>query len=105
MNFSSALMQAMADPSAITLPQKLANYGMVASAGAGLIASIKSQNFADGGFVSGAGTGRSDDIFANLSNGEFIATSKATERYRPEVAAMSRGTYIGENNKPNIIKR
>lgn len=104
LNFSSALMQAMADPSAITLPQKLANYGMVASAGAGLIASIKSQNFADGGFVSGAGTGRSDDIFANLSNGEFIATSKATERYRPELEAMNRGTYTGGNNKPVNIE-
>lgn len=93
LNFSSALMQALADPSALTLPQKLANYALVASSGAALIGQITSQNFADGGYVSGRGTGRSDEIPALLSNGEYVATSKATQRYRPQLEAMNRGTY------------
>lgn len=102
LNFSSALMQALADPSALTLPQKLANYALIASSGAALIGQIRSQNFADGGYVSGRGTGRSDEIPALLSNGEYVATSKATQRYRPQLEAMNRGTYSEDGGSRSV---
>lgn len=52
---------------------------MAAQTGA-QIAQIKSQNFATGGYVSGPGTGTSDSIPANLSNGEFVMSAKAVRQ-------------------------
>lgn len=93
---SQAQAQALADPSAVTLPQKIANYAAVASAGASLISSLKEPaGFADGGFVSGAGTGRSDSIPAWLSNGEFVMPATRTDQYRSELEAMRRGSFNG----------
>lgn len=39
------------------------------------------QNFASGGFVSGAGTATSDSIPARLSNGEFVQPTSAVDYY------------------------
>jgi tape measure domain-containing protein len=44
---------------------------------------------ADGGHVSGPGTGTSDSIPAMLSNGEFVVNSKATKRYAPLLRAIN----------------
>jgi len=41
------------------------------------IASIRSANYADGGLVRGPGSGTSDSIPANLSNGEFVVRAAA----------------------------
>lgn len=90
---TQATAQALADPTAVTLPQKFANYAAVATAGAGLISALKPQQFADGGMVSGAGTGRSDSIPAWLSNGEYVMTAQRTAQYRSELDAMRRGTF------------
>lgn len=49
--------------------------------------------FANGGLVTGPGTGQSDSINARLSNGEFVSTKQATSRYRTTLEAMNRGTY------------
>jgi tape measure domain-containing protein len=38
---------------------------------------------AEGGFISGPGTSRSDSIPAMLSNGEFVMNAKATSQFRP----------------------
>lgn len=93
---AQAQAQALADPTAITLPQKIANYAAIATAGAGLISSLKSPaNFANGGYVSGPGTGRSDSIPANLSNGEYVMPAQRTDQYRNELDAMRRGTFSG----------
>lgn len=43
------------------------------------IASIKSQNYANGGYVSGPGTSKSDSVAANLSNGEFVMQAEAVK--------------------------
>jgi len=40
-----------------------------------------SYTFARGGYVAGPGTGTSDSIDAQLSNGEFVVTADATRRY------------------------
>ena len=90
---TQASAQALADPTAVTLPQKFANYAAVATAGASLISALKPQQFADGGPVSGAGTGRSDSIPAYLSNGEYVMTAQRTAQYRSELDAMRRGTF------------
>ena len=45
------------------------------------VAKIKEQTFAEGGYVSGPGSGTSDSIPARLSNGEFVQTKKATDFY------------------------
>lgn len=45
------------------------------------LSSIKSQNYAEGGYVQGQGTGTSDSIPAKLSNGEYVQTKKAVDYY------------------------
>jgi hypothetical protein len=55
--------------------------------------------FATGGLVRGAGTGTSDSITAQLSNGEFVVNEKMTERYLPELRAMNAGAYQTNNNQ------
>lgn len=42
---------------------------------------IPTAGFADGGYVSGAGTGTSDSIPAWLSNGEFVMTAASVKKY------------------------
>jgi len=46
------------------------------------IAALKAaRKFADGGYVSGAGSSKSDSINANLSNGEYVIQASAVDRY------------------------
>jgi len=54
-------------------------------------ASISSSFFghADGGHITGPGTGRSDSIFARLSNGEFVVNADATRRNLPLLHAIN----------------
>lgn len=49
--------------------------------------------FADGGYVSGPGTGTSDSIPAMLSNGEFVINSKATKAFGPLLHAINSGNF------------
>ena len=42
---------------------------------------LNSGNFAVGGYVSGPGTGTSDSIRANLSNGEYVVRAAAVSKY------------------------
>lgn len=91
-NLWTAVSQAMALPFPANIPfiaQALA-YG---TSVLGNIQSIAATGFATGGYVNGPGTGQSDSIRANLSNGEFVSTAKATSRYRTTLESMNRGTY------------
>jgi hypothetical protein len=45
--------------------------------------------FAAGGFVSGPGSGTSDSITAQLSNGESVNTAEATRKFGPLLSAMN----------------
>lgn len=47
------------------------------------IFSLFSLFFADGGYVKGAGSGKSDSIPAYLSNGEFVINANSTKQYLP----------------------
>lgn len=53
------------------------------------ISTVKSAKFAEGGKVTGPGTGKSDSVPAMLSNGEFVMTAAATRIYEPLLMAMN----------------
>jgi hypothetical protein len=61
----------------------------------GLLAGVAGSKFADGGYVSGAGTGRSDSIPARLSHGEFVVNAKATSENYGLLHAMNTGKSVG----------
>jgi lambda family phage tail tape measure protein len=96
----------------------IASFGGAAVAGAAAIATALPQvlslvGFADGGFVSGPGTGRSDSIPAMLSNGEFVVNAAATKRNRAllesinsnERIAMPRGSSSGDQGGPVVVQQ
>lgn len=51
--------------------------------------SVKSAKFAVGGLANGPGTGTSDSIPANLSDGESVITAKATNMFAPILSAFN----------------
>lgn len=61
------------------------------------ISTVKSAKFAEGGLVTGPGTGTSDSIPAMLSNGEFVVKASATEKFAPLLTAINedKGLQIG----------
>lgn len=73
----------------------IATLGAAAIEGAAMakIAIVSSAlGFATGGLVTGPGTGTSDSIPARLSNGEFVATAAAVNRFGPAFfAQLNRG--------------
>lgn len=50
---------------------------------------VKSAKFADGGYVTGPGTSKSDSIPAMLSNGESVMTAAATSMFSPLLSAFN----------------
>lgn len=53
------------------------------------IKTVKSAKFASGGRVTGPGTGTSDTIPANLSDGESVLTAKATDMFAPILSSFN----------------
>ena len=49
---------------------------------------------ADGGYISGRGTSRSDSIPAWLSNGEYVINAAATSKYLPILQAINNGKGV-----------
>jgi hypothetical protein len=49
---------------------------------------------ADGGYISGPGTSRSDSIPARLSNGEYVVNAASTRKFRPMLEAINEGRSI-----------
>lgn len=76
---------------------------LVGIVGAGISSAMATLNkakqsvssYADGGLVTGPGTGKSDSIRANLSNGEFVMNAEATRRFLPSLVAMNGGIGRG----------
>ena len=81
----------------------------IAATTAGQVATIQSQElpaFAEGGMVTGPGTGTSDSILARLSNGEFIVNAKATQQNLPLLTALNEGktqNVMMDNSKLEAI--
>lgn len=93
MNFAKAYSDAFADPSALTLPQKLANYAAVAAAGANVISQIMSINangFANGGYT---GKGGKYDVAGVVHRGEVVWSQDDVRRAGgvSNVEAMRKG--------------
>ncbi|MDE1998673.1 MAG: phage tail tape measure protein [Burkholderiales bacterium] len=66
---------------AADLMKKLLGGGSGAGGGAGFFTALASAfGFADGGLVSGPGSGTSDSIPARLSNGEYVVNASAVQR-------------------------
>jgi hypothetical protein len=63
--------------------------GAVAEATALLVKSKNKPTYATGGVVHGAGTGTSDSVTAQVSNGESILTAKATAMFYEQLSAMN----------------
>ena len=53
------------------------------------ISTVKSAHFAKGGLIQGPGTGKSDSITAQVSNGESVMTANATALFSPLLSAIN----------------
>ncbi|MNJ50524.1 hypothetical protein D3C77_457990 [compost metagenome] len=62
------------------------------------------RGFKDGGYISGAGTGRSDSIPARLSNGEFVVNAQATKRNRQLLEAINSGERVSMSGESVSVK-
>lgn len=93
---AQATSQVLADPTQVTLPQKIAAAGVIAAQGASIIAAIAGggKGFAQGGYVTGPGGPRTDSIPARLSNGEFVVNADATRANRQLLEAINAGRSI-----------
>lgn len=88
-----ALSAGIASASSLPYPANLAaiatTVATVLANVATAISTVKSAKFAKGGKVVGPGTSTSDSINAQLSNGEYVMTAKATKIFEPMLAAMN----------------
>ena len=53
------------------------------------IKTVKSAKFAEGGLITGEGTGTSDDVTIQASNGESVMTARATSLFTPLLSTMN----------------
>lgn len=67
-----------------------------AAFGGAQIAAIASQSFATGGLVRGPGTGTSDSVPANLSNGEFVTRERVTQANLDGLRRLNAGASPAE---------
>lgn len=86
---SAGVANAMELPYPANLAAAATTVATVLSNIATAVSTVKSANFAEGGKVNGPGTGTSDSIPANLSNGEFVMTAKATKIFEPLLTVMN----------------
>lgn len=88
-----ALSAGIASASSVPFPGNLAAIATtVATVLANIttaVSTVKSAKFAKGGKVVGPGTGTSDSISAQLSNGEYVMTAKATQLFEPLLGVMN----------------
>lgn len=78
-------------------PPNLPLAALIGVTGAAQFAKASSQKYADGGFVEGSGTGRSDSINAQLSNGEFVVNARDTARNRDALENINSGGTASPN--------
>lgn len=80
-NTASGIMAIWGNPNPmVTFPQRVAESVVVGATGAAQILRIKSQKLADGGWVQGAGTSRSDNVPTMLSPRERVLSVREIER-------------------------
>jgi predicted nucleic acid-binding Zn-ribbon protein len=110
---SAGIASAMATPFPANIGAILTTISAVISGIAQAKSAIKSANiptakFAQGGLVTGEGTGTSDSIPAMLSNGESVMTARATSTYSPILSALNTsvgGAPIGASTNTRAMQQ
>ena len=92
-NTGKAIAAGVANANSMPFPANLAAIATTVSTILSNIAvatkTVKSAKFATGGVVIGPGTGTSDSIPAQLSNGESVMTARATEMFAPILSSFN----------------
>ena len=86
---AEGVSSAMAVPFPANLAAIVTTISTVVSNMASAISTVKSAKFAEGGLVTGEGTGTSDSIPAMLSNGESVMTARTTAMFAPVLSAFN----------------
>ena len=86
---AAGIKQAQSVPFPANIAAIATTVAMILSGITSAIKTVKSAKFAGGGYVSGAGTGKSDSIPARLSNGESVLTAGATALFSPLLSALN----------------
>lgn len=123
LSLNTAIMQAMADPTALTPAQKMANYAAIASAGASLLSNIASVSMSGGrrygGTVSAGNAyrinedGRSEifqtaggqQAFIPNQSGKIIPADKAVGGGGVVVQQTNHYHFEGSPNSPETVKQ
>lgn len=92
-NTGKALAAGIAQAQSVPFPANIAaiatTVGTILANIATAINTVKSAKFATGGLVTGPGTGTSDSVPAQLSNGESVMTARATSMFAPILSSFN----------------
>lgn len=92
-NTGKALAAGIAQSQSVPFPANIAaiatTVGTIIANIATAINTVKSAKFATGGLVTGPGTGTSDSVPAQLSNGESVMTARATSMFAPILSSFN----------------
>lgn len=92
-NTGKALAAGIAQSQSVPFPANIAaiatTVGTILANIATAINTVKSAKFATGGLVTGPGTGTSDSVPAQLSNGESVMTARATSMFAPILSSFN----------------
>jgi lambda family phage tail tape measure protein len=92
LNFSQFASSVLADMAKIALhAAEMQIFQSVASSWSGYSTGGEVGHYADGGHISGPGSGTSDSIPAMLSNGEFVVKADAASKHRSLLEAINSG--------------
>ena len=98
------IQQGIANAMSLPFPANFAAAAAVAAQAASIVSNIKavSLQFAEGGLVRGPGSGTSDSITAQLSNGEYVVNARATAQHLGLLEAINSGMGVsgGLMNRP-----
>lgn len=92
-NTGKAIAAGIAQSQSVPFPANIAAIATtVAAVMSGItsaIKTVKSAKFAEGGLITGEGTGTSDDVTIQASNGESVMTAKATSMFAPLLSTVN----------------
>lgn len=92
-NTGKAIAAGVAQAQSVPFPANIAaiatTVGTILTNIATAINTVKSAKFATGGLVTGPGTGTSDSVSAQLSNGESVMTARATSMFAPILSSFN----------------
>lgn len=104
-NMAAGLAKSIAASNDVPFPGNIAAMASSVATLLSYFATIKnlisqSKSYSKGGLIHGAGTGTSDSITANVSNGESVINARSTAQYAPLLSAINQangGNAIGNS--------